>query len=342
MSPPVPNAPPPEQVMMNYVLGIPVSQMIATAAELGIPAQLGNGPKSATEIARVVGTQPEATYRLMRGLSALGIFEERPRQEFSLTPVGECLLPDRPGSFHALARLNAASWLAPVYGELVHALRTDESAFHKHHGAGLFDWLDQRAPEQELFGHAMSTFSGMEVELVVGSYDFSRARHVVDVGGGYGMLLSRILGAAPQARGTLFDQPNVVTQAKVALGNLGLAARCEVMGGDFFASVPGNGDLYVLKHILHDWDDERAGRILKAVAGAMSPGAKLLVIEQGIAEPGIPNPGKIMDVIMMTLLEGGRERTAKQHAALFEQVGLRFEREIRTPGPITLFEGVRV
>jgi hypothetical protein len=113
------------------------------------------------------------------------------------------------------------------------------------------------------------------------------------------------------------------------------------MGGDFFARVPPSGDLYLLKHILHDWDDERAGRILQAVAAAMSPGAKLLVIEQGIAEPGVPNPGKIMDVIMLTLLEGGRERTAKQHAALFEKVGLRFEREIRTPGPITLFEAVR-
>jgi hypothetical protein len=333
---------PPEQIMMNFVLGIPVSQMIATAAELGIPAQLGGGPKSAAEIARAVGTDAEPTYRLMRGLSALGIFEERAHQEFALTPVGECLLPDRPGSFHALARLNAAAWMAPVYGELVHALRTPESAFHKHHDKGLFAWLAEHSAEQELFGHAMSTFSGMEVELVLGAYDFSRARHVVDVGGGHGMLLGRILGAAPEARGTLFDQPDVAKQAKPALESLGVASRCEVMGGDFFTRVPANGDLYLLKHILHDWDDDRADRILGSVAAAMSTGARLLVIEQGIAEPGIPNPGKVMDVIMLTLLEGGRERTAKQHAALFEKAGLRFEREIRTPGPITLFEGVRI
>ena len=263
------NAVPPQQILMNYLLGIPVNQMIATAAELGIPAQLGSGPRSAAEIARAIGTEPDATYRLMRGLSALGIFEERPRQEFALTPVGECLLPERPGSFHALARMNASSWMAPVYGQLGHAVRTRESAFRKHHGKGMFEWLGEHAAEQELFGQAMSTFSGMEVELVLGAYDFSRARHVVDVGGGHGLLLARILGAAPEARGTLFDQPDVAKQAKAVLGNAGLASRCEVVGGDFFARVPASGDLYVLKHILHDWDDDRAGRILQSVAAAM-------------------------------------------------------------------------
>jgi hypothetical protein len=182
----------------------------------------------------------------------------------------------------------------------------------------------------------------MEVDLVLGAYDFARARHVVDVGGGHGLLLARVLAAAPQARGTLFDQPDVVKHAAAALSKMDLAVRCEVMGGDFFTRVPAGGDLYLLKHILHDWDDERAGRILDAVARAMSPGTRLLVIEQGIAEPGVPNPGKIMDVIMLTLLEGGRERTAQQHAALFEKAGLRFVREIRTPGPITLFEAARV
>jgi predicted O-methyltransferase YrrM len=341
MSSPAPGTVPPQQILMRLVLGIPINQMIATAAELGIPAQLGDGPKSAADVARAVGTEPDATHRLMRGLSALGIFEERPSQEFALTPVGECLLPDRPGSFHALARLNASSWMAPVFGQLGHSIRTNESAFRKHHGESLFAWLREHSAEQELFGHAMSTFSGMEIEMVLGAYDFSRARHVVDVGGGHGLVLSRILGAAPQARGTLFDQPDVVKQAKPALENAGLASRCEVVGGDFFARVPAGGDLYLLKHILHDWDDDSALRILKSVADAMSPGAKLLVIEQGIAEPGIPNPGKIMDVIMLTLVEGGRERTAKQHAALFEKVGLRLEREIRTPGPVTLFEGIR-
>src|SRR6476660_5754947 len=170
------NGLPPQQILMKYVLGVPISQMISTAAELGIPAQLGDGPKSAADVARAIGTEPDATYRLMRALSALGIFEEQPRAEFALTPVGECLLPDRPGSFHALARLNTASWMAPVFGQLGHAIRTNESAFSKHHGKSLFAWLGEHAAEQELFGHAMSTFSGMEVEMVLGAYDFSRAR----------------------------------------------------------------------------------------------------------------------------------------------------------------------
>lgn len=329
------------QTMMNFVLGVPVSRMIGAAAELGIPRALGGGPQRAEAVARTLGTDPSATYRLMRGLSALGVLNEAPNGEFSLTPVGECLLPDRPGSFDALARMNNSAWISGAYAELVHSVRTGQSGFDKCHGKGLFEWMSEHPSEQQLFGQAMSTFSGMEVALVLGAYDFSRAEHVVDVGGGFGMLAASILEAAPRARATLFDRPDVVAQAKATFESPRVRGRCELIGGNFFERVPQGGDLYLLKHILHDWDDTQALRILRAVSSAMPSGAKLLVMEQGICPPGTPNPGKIMDVIMLMLLAGGRERTAAQHAALFEQGGLRFQREIRTPGPITLFEAVR-
>jgi hypothetical protein len=332
---------PPAQIMMNYVLGNPVSRMIGAAAELGIVRELGAGPKSAEQVARAVGTQPDTTYRLLRALGALGVLEENAKREFSLTPVGECLLPDRPGSFDALAKLNNSAWITGAYAEIVHAVRTGGSGFDKHHGKGFFDWMAEHPAEQQLFGQAMSTFSGMEVELVLGAFDFSHARHVVDVGGGHGLLLSRVLEAAPEARGTLFDRAEVAARAKSTFVDPKIRARCEVMGGDFFELVPRGGDVYLLKHILHDWDDERASAILAAVSKAMSPGARVLVIEQGIAAPGVPNPGKVLDLVMLMLLEGGRERTAAEHAALFERAGIRFQREITTPGPITLFEGVR-
>jgi hypothetical protein len=331
----------PQQIMMNFVLGMPVSLMIGTAARLGIPKLLESGPATADVVARRTKTPPETTYRLMRALATLGVLTENAERAFALTPVGECLLPDRPGSFDALAQMNTTPFIAGAYFELPYAVETGKSAFSKHHGQGLFAWLAEHPAEQELFGRAMSTFSGMEMELVLGAYDFTNARHVVDVGGGHGMLLSRVLQAAPDAQGTLFDQPDVVARAKTSFVAKELAARCEVIGGDFFQSVPSGGDVYLLKHILHDWDDERALRILKSVATAMKPGSRLLVIEQGIAPPGVPNPGKVMDVIMLMLLDGGRERSAEEHAALFEQAGIRFEREIPTPGPITLFEGVR-
>jgi hypothetical protein len=329
------------QVMMNYALGIPVSRIVGAAAELGIVRELAGGPKRADEVARAVGTHADATYRLMRALSALGVLNESAGNEFSLTPVGQCLLPDQPGSFEALARLNNTPWISGAYAEIVHSVRTGQSGFDKHHGKGLFAWMAEHPAEERLFGQAMSTFSGMEVALVLGAFDFSQVGHVVDVGGGHGMLLSRILEAVPQARGTLFDRPEVVTQAKATFVDNRLRARCEVIGGDFFELAPRGGDLYVLKHILHDWDDAHALRILKSVAEAMPPGARVLVIEQGILPPGVPNPGKIMDLIMLMLLDGGRERTAAQHAALFEKAGIRFHREITTPGPITLYEGVR-
>ena len=237
--------------------------------------------------------------------------------------------------------MNTAPFVANAYAELPHAVATGQSAFGKCHGKGLFAWLSEHPAEQELFGRAMSTFSGMEVELVLGAYDFSTSRHIVDVGGGHGMLLSSILRAVPEAKGTLFDLPDVVSRAKTSFIDEALAQRCEALGGDFFRSAPEGGDLYLLKHIVHDWDDERALGILKSVATAMKPGARLLVIEQGILAPGVANPGKVMDMIMLMLLDGGRERTAREHSALFEQVGIRFEREIHTPGPITVFEGVR-
>ncbi|HEY8945842.1 MAG TPA: methyltransferase, partial [Polyangiaceae bacterium] len=330
---------PPQQIVMNYILGIPVGHMISAAAEIGVFRELANGPRTAGHIAQLAGTLPEATYRLMRALTTVGLLTEDPNHTFALTEVGECLVPGRPGSFDALAKMNGASWMAPVFGELLHSLRSGESAFLKLHGKGLFEWLPENPHAQELFGHGMSTFSAVEVEFVLAAYDFSSAGHVVDIGGGHGLLLSKILGSVPAARGTLFDLPEVADRAKAKFIDASIRERCEVVGGDFFDSVPSGGDLYLLKHILHDWDDARADRILASVASAMPPGSRLLVIEQGVTEPGTPSPGKIMDVVMLLLLDGGRERTTKEFAALFDRNGLRFEREIRTGGPITLYEG---
>jgi hypothetical protein len=333
------NAISPQQVLMTMLLGMPVVHAIAAAAKLGIFAQLQAGPVAAKEVAKAAHTLEDPTYRLMRGLSALGILDEHTGRKFSLTPVGECLLPGKPGSFDALARMNGSAWGSAPFAELEHCLLTGESGFRKHHGLGLFEWLSRHPDEEELFGNAMSTFSGMEVELVIDAYDFASARTIVDIGGGHGMLLSRILERAPESRGVLFDSPGVAERAKTKWLESALSHRCEVLAGDFFQEVPSGGDLYLLKHILHDWDDAHAERILKNVRNAMKPGARLLVIEQGLAPPGVPSPGKVMDVIMLTLLDGGRERGAEEQGQLFERAGLRFEREIGTPGPITLFLG---
>jgi hypothetical protein len=331
----------PQQALMQLLLGVPVVQMIATAVKMGIPKILATGPHSATLVAKAAGTLEDTTYRLMRALSALGILHEQDNHKFSLTEIGEYLRPDVPGSYDALVRFNAASWSISVYSELMHSMETGESAFAKHHGESMFTFLSKRPEDQELFGHAMSTFSGMEIDWVLAAYDFEAFTHIIDIGGSLGMLISRILQSTPNARGTLFDVPAIAHQAKTMFIDSTPPIPCECIGGDFFESIPTGGDLYLLKHILHDWEDERALRILHNVAAAMKPGARLLVIEQGICAPGIPNPGKIMDVVMLALTEGGRERSAEQFANLFNRVGIRFEQQISTSGSISLFEGVR-
>jgi hypothetical protein len=254
--------------------------------------------------------------------------------------MGECLLPDVPGSFEALVRLNGSDWCGSVYLGLAEAVRTGQSAFTRRHGEGMFAWLSKHPVERELFARAMSTFTEMEANWVLDAYDFSGFKHIVDVGGGKGLLISSILNRADESRGTLFDLPEVLTTSTNSFSPETLS-RCQIQGGSFFEGVPAGGDLYILKHILHDWNDAHAEEILRHVSHALRPGGKVLVIEQGIAPPGIPNPGKIMDIIMMALLDGGRERSTDEHAALMRKVGLRFERTIQTPGNITLFEGSR-
>jgi len=332
---------PPQQVLMDLLLGVPVTQIIAVAARMGIPGRLRNGPTSVTVVAQESGTLEDPTYRLLRALSAIGITTESADRKFSLTPVGECLLPEVPGSFDALAKLNGSAWWISAFSELTHTLQTDRSAFSKQAGDSLFGFLAEHPSEQELFARAMSTFSGAEVALILSAFDFSKYRHIVDVGGGHGMLLAAVLKSATQAQGTLLDRPGVVPGAEKRLREAGLVERSRVVAGDFFEGVPTGGDVYLLKHILHDWDDARAVRILRSVAQAMAPGGRVLVIEQGITPPGVPGPGKIADIVMMVLTEGGRERSVEELRALFERAGLRFEREITTPGAITLFEALR-
>ena len=229
----------PQQALMTMLLGIPVAHAIAAAAELGMFARLQGGPLAAAALAQAAHTLEDPTYRLLRGLSAVGILAEDAERKFSLTRVGECLVPGTPGSFDALARMNGSVWGSAPFAEYQHSLTTGESGFQKCHGHSLFDWLSQHPDAEELFGNAMSTFSGMEVELVLGAYDFASAAKVVDVGGGHGLLLSRVLETVPAARGVLFDGPRVIERAKARWLESALAHRCELLSRRGRVSAPG-------------------------------------------------------------------------------------------------------
>ena len=332
---------PVEAQLMSLLMGNYTLQMLATAVRMNVFDQLSDEPTTAHSLAEHAATRPEPTYRLLRALSVIGAVVELPERRFTLGPLGKLLRKDAPCSFAPLTLNNAAPWGAEVSWTLLHSMKTGESGFRSRFGKSMFEWLNEHPADERLFSEAMSTFSGLEIGAILASYDFSRHAKVVDVGGAHGDLLAAVLAAQTQINGTLFDVPSVVDRATALARPDGFRQRCSFVGGDFFASVPSGSDLYILKHILHDWDDERALRILCNIERAMPSGARLLIAEQGIAPPGVPNPGKLLDVVMLSLLECGRERSAEDFASLMSRAGLELERTSPTPGPITLFVGIK-
>ena len=332
---------PAEAQLMSLLMGNYTLQMLATAVRMGIFDQLSDEPTPAHRLAEHAGTLPDPTYRLMRALTVIGALVEQPERRFTLGPLGKLLRKDAPCSFAPLTLNNAAPWAAEVSWTLLHSMKTGESGFRSRFGKSLFEWLSEHPEDERLFSESMSTFSGLEIGSILASYDFARHSSVVDVGGAHGDFLHALLETQAHMTGTLFDVPSVIERAATIPRGEGVRRRCSFVGGDFFESVPSGKDLYVLKHILHDWDDERALRILRSVQSAMPRGGRLLIAEQGIAPPGIPNPGKLLDVVMLSLLESGRERSAEDFASLLSQAGLELESAIPTPGPITLFLGIK-
>jgi hypothetical protein len=332
---------PAEAQLMSLLMGNYTLQMLATAVRMGVFDRLSDEPTPAHTLAEHAGTLLDPTYRLMRALTVIGALVEQPGRRFTLGPLGKLLRKDAPCSFAPLTLNNAAPWGAEVSWTLLHSMKTGESGFRSRFGKSLFEWLSEHPEDERLFSESMSTFSGLEIRSILASYDFAQHRSVVDVGGAHGDLLQALLEAHTQMTGTLFDVPSVIERAAALPRAEGVERRCSFVGGDFFESVPSGKDLYLLKHVLHDWDDERALRILRSIEAAMPRGGRLLIAEQGIAPPGIPNPGKLLDVVMLSLLESGRERSAEDFASLLSQTGLEFEGTVPTPGPITLFLGTK-
>jgi len=325
---------------VKLLFGSLVTQMIAAAMHLEVPERLKNGPLAADAIAAAAGAEPDATYRLLRALASVGVLVEGPDRTFSLSPMGRLLVADEPGSLAGLARLTAEPWHFASLGEITHSVRTGESGFSKVHGEQLFAWLSSRPRESSVFNDAMTSFSNVEASMILRGYDFSSARRIVDVGGGNGLLLGHLLEANAEARGVLLELSNVVEGARRLLSEHGLDRRVEILSGDFFHAVPEGGDIYILKHVLHDWRDERALAIVQNVARAMPRGGRLLVIEQVLAPPGVSHFSKVLDVGVMVITDGGRERTEAEHTALLERAGLELSRVVPLPGPISILEAV--
>lgn len=280
----------PVEVVLGTALGYLVSRSLHVATELGIADLLEGGPRSIGDLAAATGAHEPSLYRLLRVLAAHGVFTEDGDGRFALTPAAALLRQSamRDGVLLCGEVTGDGSWWSAV-GALRHSIRTGEPAFHRQHGMGFFEYLGSRPECGAWFDRGMANFAAGENRLIAGAFDFSGFAHVIDVGGGQGGLLAEILKRHANVRGTLFDLPQVVTNPAY-LGETG--DRCQVVGGDFFRSVPRGGDAYVLKRILHDWGNDQCVRILRCCREAMGESARLLVVDAVIPSGNAPHPGK--------------------------------------------------
>jgi hypothetical protein len=327
----------PAAALARLLAGHQVSQAIHVAATLGIADLLRDGGRTSDELAEATGAHRDALYRLLRALASVGVVHEEEGRRFSLTPLGEPLRSDVPGSLHGWAAFVGRPYFREAWSALEHSVRTGENAFKHVHGSGPWEYRATRPEESAIFDAAMASLTGRLIPSVLDAYDFGRFGTVVDVGGGNGALLAAVLGAHGDVRGILFDQPHVVAGAEELLRARGVLDRCEIVAGSFFESVPAGGDAYVLKHIVHDWEDAESIDILRVCRRAMGDAAVVLVLERELGPPNERPEAKLSDLNML-VAPGGRERTVEEYAALFDAAGLRFERAVPSASGHSVFE----
>ncbi|MGZ3440979.1 MAG: methyltransferase [Polyangia bacterium] len=328
-------APPPQAQLAQLINGYWVSYSIMAAARLGLADAIDDGPTPVARIAERVGAHPDATYRLLRALASVGIFREEGARAFMHTPLSSALKKDVPGSMHGLAAMSSLLH-ARAWPNVLHSVRTGETAFAQAFGKDLFDYLPGDQEAARAFDAAMAGYTATTSQAVVSKYDFGRFDKIIDVGGGSGVLLATLLGKFAQPRGVTFDLPHVAERARATFDRAGLGGRAEAVGGDFFSSVPA-GDCYTLKLILHDWDDDKSRAILRTLRKSIAPGGTLCVIESVVPPGNTPSHAKLMDINML-VMTGGRERTADEYAALFAGAGFRMTRIVPC-GPTDVIEG---
>lgn len=325
-----------ENQMNQFIRGYWVTQAIYVAAELGIADLLVAGPRAPAELAAATGTDRDLLYRVLRALASIGIFFESEDGRFRLTPLADTLRSEHGGQ-RAYAQLHGRD-LYQSWGKLLDAVRTGRTAFVEAFGVPIFDYLSKNPDRGAIFDRAMTGHHGGETAPVLDAYDFSSFEEVVDIGGGNGSVLIGTLARHPGLKGVLFDLPTVADRARAAIEHAGLQARCRVEGGSFLEAVPAGADLYVMRHVLHDWCDEDAVRILRNCRLAMRPEGRIVVVEIVVPEGNDPSFAKWMDLMMITY--GGKERSEKQYRQLFADAGCELTRIVPTRAGVSVIEGV--
>jgi hypothetical protein len=330
------------RALLRLVSGYRVSQVICVAAKLGIADLLRDGPRGSEELARATAAHAPSLYRVLRALAGIGVLEELDGRRFALAPLGVHLRSDVPGSVRSLATLFGQDPHWRAWGSLLHSVQTGERAFDRVYGQGLFEYLGQHPEAAALFNDTMIALTAEVAPAVAAAYDFSGVGTLVDVGGGRGHALVPILRANPTLRAVLFDLPHVVESARVLLADAGVGDRCDFVGGSFFESVPSGGDAYLLKHVIHDWDDERSLAILATCRRAMAASGRLLLVERDLPTDNRQALPALLSDLSMMLQLGGGERTVEEYRSLLTAAGFVVTRVIPTPHGESVIEAVPV
>lgn len=330
---------PPPIAILQMIGGYWISRMLYVVADLGIADLIDERPRPAAELAAATGSHPRALYRVLRALAGVGIFAEDETGRFHPTPVSQVLCRNFPGSMRAFVLGELGGEHFDGWANLEHSVKTGEIAFDAQFGENVWAYYAKNEKRAQIFNESMTNLSEAENQAVLAAYDFSSSHTLVDVAGGHGSLLAGILAVTPTLKGVLFDQPHVVNGSDANLA--AVADRCEVVGGDMFKEVPSGGDTYILKHIIHDWDDEHSLAILKNVHRAMPENGKLLLVEMLVPPSNEMHFAKLLDVNML-VMTGGCERTETEYAELFAQAGFKLTRIVSTQGPASVIEAVRL
>jgi SAM-dependent methyltransferase len=321
--------------------GLVAQRALYAAAKLGVADALAGAEASSDQVAQAVGAEPESTYRLMRTLASIGILAESTGRQFALTPTGELLRTDHPQSMRQWIVFSGEPAYLAAWGEIVHTIQTGRPAWDKAHSLSFFEYMAAHPEAGRIFDEAMTSLSHEEAQAVADAYDFTQFHNVVDVGGGQGNLLVTLLKRYPAMRGVVFDQPQVIEQAEDAVAAMGLGSRCGLESGDFFNAVPAGGDAYLLKYILHDWDDAHAVKILASCRRAIRPDGKVLLVETVVPGPDEAHFAKLQDLEMLVLF-ASRERTEEEYGRLLGEAGFRLERVVPTVQPVSVVEAVPI
>jgi SAM-dependent methyltransferase len=323
--------------MLQIISGFWISRSVYVIGKLGIPDLLQTGPKTAEELAAATNTDAPSLFRILRALVSVGVLKSAEGGRFAQTPLSETLVTDAPGSLRWFAISELGQEHYPAWGNLMHSVKTGEIAFDNFFGVDVWKYFQQNPEDAAVFNNSMSNMTAAVNDALTSLYDFSQFGKIVDVGGGHGGLITAILQKNPEVKGVLFDAPQVIEGAQSKIAATGLADRVETVAGDFFKSVPEGGDAYIMKWIIHDWDDEKSNAILRNCRKQMKANGKLILVDCVVPETDEPHFSKFIDLNML-VMTGGKERTQKEFAQLLTDAGFKLVRVIHTDLPTSIVE----